>query len=406
RDSLLTGFGEYDIMHWRLYRYDQRFIETNASDVLLPGRAYWLRTKSIVPNLSHNPLTAISPPVSGPFVVPLNGGWNCIATPFLFNVPKESLRKKSGPVTVIYSYVDEEWIFPQNISYLEPWMGYVIWTSDSTGDTLSIPPVEYTAPASPSSLLKSAGIASGNVEMTVTSASGKDGRIAMGYGYVGAIAGKDNFDVLKPELWKKPVSVHLSVNWESRAYLTDFRARLGNGQRWLIRLRSDKREMLNLEFSGITTLPVGMKTALLQRGTGVVVKDIPEEYAYLPKKAGESELEFVIGTEEYIEDMVGKFAEKFTPFALSQNIPNPWNIQTKIQYHVPESSRLEKVELVIFDLNGKKVKSLMSTLQSAGSYSCSWDGKDDTGTPVNSGTYVYRLKIGNSSEKRKMVLTK
>jgi len=75
-------------------------------------------------------------------------------------------------------------------------------------------------------------------------------------------------------------------------------------------------------------------------------------------------------------------------FALSENFPNPFNTMTTIKYDLPEESF---VELMIFDILGREVKTVMNGIESIGFKSIVWDGKDDDGNNVPSGMYIYHF---------------
>jgi flagellar hook assembly protein FlgD len=62
--------------------------------------------------------------------------------------------------------------------------------------------------------------------------------------------------------------------------------------------------------------------------------------------------------------------------------------------------------LVIYNLLGQRVKSLVQGQQSAGQYSVHWDGTSDAGLPVSSGIYIYRITVDNFVQSRKMMLLK
>ena len=89
-----------------------------------------------------------------------------------------------------------------------------------------------------------------------------------------------------------------------------------------------------------------------------------------------------------------------TELKLLQNYPNPFNPGTWISFIVP---RLSNVRLEIYDLFGRKVRTLMKVQFSAGSHEIEWNGLDDNGKSVGSGIYVFVLSDGALSISRKMI---
>ena len=87
-----------------------------------------------------------------------------------------------------------------------------------------------------------------------------------------------------------------------------------------------------------------------------------------------------------------------------ENYPNPFNPTTTISFSIIES--YENIELVIYNLEGQKVKQLISEQLSAGQHSVVWNGKDDNGKSVSSGIYFYKLQAGDYQKVKKMVLLK
>jgi len=77
---------------------------------------------------------------------------------------------------------------------------------------------------------------------------------------------------------------------------------------------------------------------------------------------------------------------------LYQNYPNPFKTQTTIRYSLPIES---KVSLLIYDISGRSVKTLVNQHQPSGVYSIKWDGRDNRGKSISSGVYFYRLKTDN-----------
>lgn len=100
------------------------------------------------------------------------------------------------------------------------------------------------------------------------------------------------------------------------------------------------------------------------------------------------------------EDISGLIPENFN---LSQNYPNPFNPSTEIKYEIPRRSF---VEISIYNTLGQIVKTLIKAGQSAGSHSIIWNGTDEFGNSVSSGTYFYKLTAGDFVDSKKMILLK
>ena len=88
-------------------------------------------------------------------------------------------------------------------------------------------------------------------------------------------------------------------------------------------------------------------------------------------------------------------------FRLSQNYPNPFNPATSIDYSITGKAI---VELAVYDVSGRRVRTLVSERQLPGFYTAVWDGRNDGGRPVASGVYFYRLSAGRDSGVKKMIV--
>ena len=64
------------------------------------------------------------------------------------------------------------------------------------------------------------------------------------------------------------------------------------------------------------------------------------------------------------------------------------------------------MELKIYNTLGQEVKTLISGQQPAGFYTLTWDGANNTGARVASGVYMYRIKVGDFTDTKKMILLK
>ena len=90
-------------------------------------------------------------------------------------------------------------------------------------------------------------------------------------------------------------------------------------------------------------------------------------------------------------------------YDLKQNYPNPFNPETQINYNIPEDGY---VHLTIYNINGQKIKILVSDFQKAGYYSVSWNGRDDLGQGFTSGVYIYQIISGDFVETKKLIFVR
>jgi hypothetical protein len=88
---------------------------------------------------------------------------------------------------------------------------------------------------------------------------------------------------------------------------------------------------------------------------------------------------------------------------LSQNYPNPFKPETRIDYWITERSN---VSILIYNLYGKKINSLVNKEKEAGSHYTIWNGTDFMGNEVASGIYFYQLSVGRYIQTKKMKLMK
>ena len=85
------------------------------------------------------------------------------------------------------------------------------------------------------------------------------------------------------------------------------------------------------------------------------------------------------------------------------NYPNPFNPVTKLRYTIPKNSL---VSIIIYDMLGRQVKTLVNQTQNAGYASVIWDATNDYGKPVSAGIYLYQIQTGEYIQTKKMVLLK
>ena len=90
-------------------------------------------------------------------------------------------------------------------------------------------------------------------------------------------------------------------------------------------------------------------------------------------------------------------------FILYQNYPNPFNPVTSINFTLPKKGL---VNITIYNIAGRIVKTLVNSLQTAGYKSMQWNATNDKNEPVSAGLYLYMIQVGQYRQTKKMILLK
>jgi TolB protein len=124
--------------------------------------------------------------------------------------------------------------------------------------------------------------------------------------------------------------------------------------------------------------------------------DPSEKYADFTDKSGRYVVSFVTQIQS-LPDQVALPSE----FNLLPNYPNPFNPVTHINFHIP---KLSKVQLIIFNVLGQKIKTIINQNLFPGKYQATWDGTNQFGEVVSAGIYFYQLRTLEFTKTRKMIL--
>ena len=87
-------------------------------------------------------------------------------------------------------------------------------------------------------------------------------------------------------------------------------------------------------------------------------------------------------------------------FIISRNYPNPFNGITHIDYQVPVNNH---ISIIIYDIMGREVKTLMDQVQIKGIHTIDWNGKSEYGEFVSTGVYFLQFTSNDFIDKKKMV---
>jgi hypothetical protein len=226
-----------------------------------------------------------------------------------------------------------------------------------------------------------------------------------------ARTGRDALDVAQapPINRQVQISVLEKVGGRVIPHTGSFKPSGQSGRTWTLRLthRADRRSAstgstreVRLQLKAEGTPPNGQRRYVL---------DLNENRRLAPGAAislepGERRrLKVIVGTKAYAQNesngiSLGEFDNE-----LRSNYPNPFNEETTLTYVLEEEA---KVTLEIFNVLGQRVRTLIQERKDAGAHHVRWEGRNQYGHRVGSGIYFYRMKVGDFTETRKMVLVR
>ncbi len=116
---------------------------------------------------------------------------------------------------------------------------------------------------------------------------------------------------------------------------------------------------------------------------------------------------FILLTNYFDEELAGHEQNEVIPVStvLYQNYPNPFNPTTTICFSLTAKDA-EDAQVRIYNIKGQKVETLVNEVLSVGEHSIIWNGRDSNNKRVSSGIYLYKLKAGDYTDIKKMILIK
>jgi hypothetical protein len=217
--------------------------------------------------------------------------------------------------------------------------------------------------------------------------------------------GLDKMDYRKPRAISEfPCVQMLRPQWVKKYtnFCRDMRRGGAAVESWDFDVVAPNNENLQLSISDIEALPVDADIYLLDKNGGKYYDlRLEPQVAFRPIKRI-SPFTIYVGDSEQIMEKMSQLIPGY--FVLEQNYPNPFNPNTTIRFALPNE---EKVSLIIYNLLGQQIRALINNKQYlSGYHSIMWDGRNDSGKKLASGLYIYDLKAGTFSEKKKMILLK
>jgi hypothetical protein len=352
------------------------------------GRAFWLlHTGDWV--LSNRTVTTAPLDGNREVSIPLTSGqkFNLITNPFDTAIPWSSVAALNGINDSIRTWAGYGWA---RADIFEPYQGYLFFNGQNK--TSIRVPFDLTAlPVLPKPSPKPS-IDGWRIDVVATCGKFRDETSSFGVSK-DSHTGFDRYEQRKPRRFAAIPDVYFDrEDWdrEFNEFATDIRPTVGDLEIWEMKVRSEERKPVDLEFLGVERVPEELAVFLLDEsgGRGVDLRKTPA-YRLTPATAS-TVLSVVVGKPALVKARIADAAPK--EFALMQNYPNPFNPTTTIPVAISEDSR---VVLEIFSILGERVRTLYDGVLASGRYAFQWDGRGDQAQMNATGVYLCRLQAGN-----------
>lgn len=397
--SVESQFGGYDKTKWRLVRYEggRNVDYTEGLNKIDQGKGYWFNAiENVTVKISGS---VIPTDQSNPFQLALESGWTQVGNPFPFDISwVDVLALNNNPAGVgkLYTYDANNVSFKES-GGLRPWEGGFVKSDNAI--TVSIP---VTVKQSATGRLGYSKIENHDLSDTdwivpFTLKIGKSYNQMAGIGmHTEAKPGNDRFDeqslprfikylelnsyhkdYFLPRFTRDVVPSAASHNWEytvesnfdeNNAVLTWDNKSLGDNEAQLLLYDADENMLIDMKAHG--------------------------EYRFTLNEKHELKFFFSADGKSLSPDITG----------LGRPYPNPATSSIAIPFIAGMNS--SEIQIVVFDMMGRQVKSVVNQRFEPGMHEASWDGNDEQGARVAQGVYIYRLTSNNTPAQQGRIVMK
>ncbi len=380
--------GSYDASVWRMFKWNGTdYSEYHFGNIQI-GQAFWIITRDPA-SLTSAEGASIEMLSSSP--VNLISGWNMVANPYNFSLSFSDLQDNNADIEpVLYRYTGS---------------GYTTTNSFVPGDGVWI----YAH--NPTTIIFDP-LGSGSMSRTVAEELTWHGSVKATSGdltdtenlfgtHVGASSGWDVLDRHEPPVIGDYVTLAFDNNeWANHPgrYSRDIRSDTEAGHIWPFTVITNQSGYVSLSVELPDELPLGWELFLVDVAFDIVQNLSTEiEYEFVANGSETPrEFELIAGPPGFTREALDDLELTPSDYRLAQNIPNPFNALTTIQFNLPKGN---EVSLAIYDLVGRKVAEPLSNVPyESGGHFVIWDGKDSQNRPVSSGVYLYRLEVSKNGQ--------
>ncbi|MBI3788825.1 MAG: T9SS type A sorting domain-containing protein [Ignavibacteriales bacterium] len=402
--AFLSGAAESDwIAFWDNGAPTDYLVHYNPSSTFkfAAGRSFWLIHKG--PWSINASVPAASLNAAQQVEIPLHQGWNLITNPFTASIAWSTIQSLNGVSEQIQTFNGS---FNVSAS-LDPYVGYYFFNATN----LSVMKIPYSNAQSASQVAspiqQQDDPADWRVQVSLSSPQGTDKFLSFGVSTT-ADEGQDAHDFHKARgVSSIPSSYFNKPEWDAQysSFAADVRPLVKEFERWDITITAPQwrsGEPIDMAFDGIDLIPSEFDVYLIDNlhTISINLREYPM-YRFTPVTVN-SILSVLVGKSQALREFVHSMAVP-REYTLGANYPNPFNPSTTIPVELPVAS---EITLKIFSMLGQEIKTLHSGNLRAGKHWFRWDGTNETGQAVPSGTYFYRLSSSRIMQTKKMILLK
>jgi len=384
--------------YWDTGAEQDYFAKFDGSDTFTfrPGRGFWLLSTgdwSVQATVSTVPVT------NGTATIDLHEGWNIISNPLPTDVAWSDVEAANGgPLQALWRWDGSS--FQQASTFASATSGRAFYFLNDQGlDQLALPTTQTSQPARRAE----ASEAERAVEVVAEGRDGQRARVQVAV-HADAKDGRDAHDLVAPPSRFAPLALSVQAPFESASarqthLARDVRAAGSEGHTYTLRLRADTTGPVTLRAA--SRLPTGQTHAVLLNPRTGERHNLRDGPMTVEAGAAPTRVRLLVGTADYVEAQAGaRVPETLT---VEPPAPNPARDQTTLRYALPDAQR---VRVVVYDLLGRQVQTLVDRRQEAGWHQATWNVQDGSQDRLASGTYLIRWAAGGEQHVEKVVLVR
>ncbi|MCS3757444.1 endonuclease I/DNA/RNA endonuclease YhcR with UshA esterase domain [Salinibacter ruber] len=390
---------------WQAYWDDgsdqDPFIKFDGGDQFdfRPGRGFWVLSTSDWSVETTIPTVNVQ---NGETKIPLHDGWNIISNPLPRNVPWSAVQSANeGTLRALQAWDGSS--FQETSTFVSAVEGEAFYfLNDQELEQLAIP---LSSSEGTTASAANESRTTRTVELVAKRKGRATARVEVGE-HPAAVDGKDDQDLVAPPSRFADLSLSVrapfadAVPERQDQLARDVRSTGTPGQTYTLALRADTTGPVTLRAASLPQSPQ-VDVSLVDPATGRSHDLRTDGPMTLTAGPDPSRIQLLVGRSSY----VASEADDRLPESLRVQAPapNPFRNQITLKYALPEA---QDVTVAVFDLLGRRVRTLVEGRQEAGPHRVSWDGMDASQRQLASGAYFLRVSTDEKQHVEKVVLVR